>query len=152
VSIVEPSAAEKELGVVLQTPAGTIPLLRGDTVRIKQIVLNLLTNAVKFTDQGQVEVVLDATAAPGGVRLSISVGDTGVGIPAGQLEHIFNSFYQIDSTVTRRYGGAGLGLAITRRLVEAMGGAIEVSSEPGVGSVFAVELTLPPAEVVRAAE
>ena len=146
VSIVEPAAAEKGLEVILRRPAEAIPVLRGDTVRIKQIVLNLLTNAVKFTDSGGVDVLLEGTAAPGGVRLSIRVSDTGVGIAADQLEQIFTSFYQIDGTVTRRYGGAGLGLAITRKLVEAMGGTIRVSSELGAGSAFTVQLTLRAAE------
>ena len=148
-SIVEPGAGEKGLAVVLRHPPAPIPLLRGDTVRIKQIVLNLLTNAVKFTERGHVEVALDGTRVSEGVRLSIRVTDTGVGVPADKLDHIFDSFYQIDSTVTRKYGGAGLGLAITSRLVDAMGGSIMVSSELGMGTVFRVHMTLPLAQDTR---
>lgn len=143
VGIVESGAEDKALQLGLRRPAGPVPLMRGDSVRLKQIVLNLLTNSVKFTEAGRVELALDATPGAGSVALSILVSDTGVGIPADKLDHIFNSFYQIDSTVTRKYGGAGLGLAITRKLVDAMGGTIRVSSEVGVGSVFRVDLALP---------
>ncbi len=141
--IVAAGAEGEALRLEFRPPAAPVPPVRGDAVRLKQIVLNLLTNAVKFTEQGRVELALDAAPGPDGVALSILVGDTGVGIPADELDHIFNSFYQIDGTMTRKFGGAGLGLAITRKLVDAMGGTIGVSSEVGVGSVFRVDLSLP---------
>lgn len=145
-AIVEPAAFEKQLYLRTRLPATPVPPLRGDAVRLKQILLNLLINAVKFTDKGHVEMALEAVKGPDGVTLFMQVTDTGVGIAVEKLGRIFDSFYQIDSTATRRYGGAGLGLAISRRLVEEMGGTIDVSSELGIGTVFRVRLTLPLAE------
>ena len=111
-----------------------------DEGRLRQIVFNLLSNAVKFTDSGTVQIVAEATdeAAP---RLRIAVTDSGVGIPAGQLDHIFESFQQVDGRTTRRFGGTGLGLAIVRNLARAMGGDVTVTSTLGKGSCF--ELLLP---------
>ena len=144
-SIIKPSADEAGLDLRFSGLPGLVPPLKGDVVRIKQILLNLLTNAVKFTESGHVAVELDHETDPEGVTLTLSISDTGVGIAEDQLDQIFNRFYQIDGTVTRRYGGAGLGLAITRKLVDAMGGAIQVRSVLGQGTVFKVRLTLPPA-------
>ncbi|MFK7942008.1 MAG: ATP-binding protein [Paracoccaceae bacterium] len=148
IGIVRPAADAQGLDIrikPLEVPAEA-PLVRGDVVRIKQILLNLLTNGVKFTEKGHVEVSLDHTIGPEGVTLAIEVTDTGVGIAEDKLEQIFENFYQIDGTATRRHGGAGLGLAITQRLVDLMGGAIQVCSEVGIGTVFRVTLTLPPAQ------
>ncbi len=116
----------------------------GDGLRLRQILLNLLGNAVKFTQFG--EVVLTVAPAEDPQRLRISVRDTGIGIEADALAHVFDPFHQADDTVHRRFGGSGLGLAITRQLVEAMGGRIQVHSSPGQGSRFDVELALPLAE------
>jgi signal transduction histidine kinase len=145
IGIIRSSADEKGLKVRFREGNERLPRLRGDMVRIEQILLNLLTNAVKFTDQGSIDVVLESESGPEGVTSTISVVDSGVGIPEDKLDQIFNRFYQIDSTVTRKYGGAGLGLAITSKLVDAMGGAIQVFSEVGQGSTFRVHLTLPAA-------
>ena len=145
IGTVRPNAEAEGLDVRLGAHPEQIPPLRGDIVRIKQILLNLLTNSVKFTDEGHVEVSLTANSGPEGITLTISVTDTGVGIPEDKLDQIFERFYQIDGTVTRKHGGAGLGLAITRKLVDLMGGVIQVASMPGVGSTFRVTLTLPPA-------
>ena len=149
VSIMRPAAADKGLELRAIAPDVPVPRLRGDTVRIKQIVLNLMTNAVKFTEDGWIEVSLEAERGPEGVTLTFGITDTGVGIAADKLDQIFNRFYQIDGTATRKYGGAGLGLAITQKLVDAMGGAIQVSSEMGKGTTFRIRLTLPLARLTR---
>lgn len=142
VGTIRPSAREKNLWLKQPDFPGDIPALQGDTVRIKQILLNLLNNAVKFTEAGGVEIGFDHVSGPEGVTLTLSVTDTGVGIAPDQLDQIFDRFYQIDGTVTRKYGGAGLGLAITRKLVDAMGGTIHVRSEVGEGTTFIIRLTL----------
>jgi signal transduction histidine kinase/CheY-like chemotaxis protein/HPt (histidine-containing phosphotransfer) domain-containing protein len=116
---------------------------RGDAARLRQIVLNLLGNAVKFTATGEVVVRVDDGALPGTVCVRIS--DTGVGIPAASLARIFEPFRQADDGADRRFGGSGLGLAIVHQLVAAMGGDVSVTSTPGQGSCFAVTLPLPPA-------
>ncbi|MGC8784371.1 MAG: ATP-binding protein [Armatimonadota bacterium] len=123
----------------------------GDELRIRQIVSNLVNNAVKFTERGGITVGLEYLGEAGGednrqARLRIHVSDTGIGIPPESLPRIFEEFTQADGSVTRRYGGTGLGLAICKKLVEMMGGQISVQSEPGKGSTFWVELTLPVAE------
>lgn len=143
IGIVRPAASAQGLDLRIGAMPEQIPTLRGDAVRIQQILLNLLTNAVKFTEQGHVELSLDQSAGPEGMTLAFAVTDTGVGIAEDKLEQIFERFYQIDSTVTRRHGGAGLGLAITQRLVDLMGGTIQVASSVGKGTVFRVTLTLP---------
>jgi signal transduction histidine kinase/cytochrome b561/ActR/RegA family two-component response regulator len=111
---------------------------RGDPVRLRQILSNLVSNALKFTHQGEVRITAERLAA--GVRLTVS--DTGVGIPADQIGRLFDRFVQADSSTTRNYGGTGLGLAICRELCEAMGGVVEVESEPGQGSRFIVTLPM----------
>ncbi|MEM7061033.1 MAG: PAS-domain containing protein [Pseudomonadota bacterium] len=143
IGLIEPSANEKGLDVRLELPDERIPKLKGDMVRIKQILLNLMTNAVKFTDFGYIAVRLSTEPEPDGLTLIFDVMDTGVGIAGDQLDQIFNRFYQIDGTVTRKYGGAGLGLSITQKLVDAMGGTIQVTSEVGRGTTFRINLTLP---------
>ena len=116
--------------------------LRGDRTRINQVLVNLVSNAVKFTDAGAVAVRVSASAAPpaanGSARCEITfeVGDTGIGISPGQMARLFNSFSQADSSITRRFGGSGLGLVISRRLCQLMDGSLEGRSEPGRGSVF----------------
>lgn len=113
-------------------------VILGDAQRLGQVILNLVGNAIKFTDHGSVRVsarTLDS-------RLEFAVSDTGIGIPTDKHELIFESFRQVDSSSTRRYGGTGLGLAISRELVEMMGGAISVCSTPGQGSTFAFTLPL----------
>ena len=115
---------------------------RGDSLRIGQILYNLISNALKFTREGSVEVRVASVGAAAHEALSISVIDTGIGIPQHALPKLFDKFVQADSSITRRFGGAGLGLAICRRIVELMGGTITVESQPGQGAAFHVVLPL----------
>jgi signal transduction histidine kinase len=123
-------------------------MILGDAARTRQIVFNLLSNALKFTAEGAVTLTIGAIDAD---RYRISVSDTGIGIPADKRDEIFESFRQADTSTTRQYGGTGLGLSICRKLAQAMGGDIGVSSVPGQGSTFTVELPLVPAPAPAAA-
>jgi two-component system, sensor histidine kinase and response regulator len=130
-------AAEKGIELLLALPATVPTLLIGDPVRLGQAVLNLVNNAIKFTEQG--EVALSVAVVERGadrVRLSFAVRDTGIGMTGEQQSRLFQPFSQADNTTTRRFGGTGLGLAITRQLVELMDGSIRVESRPGAGSIF----------------
>ena len=111
-------------------------VLRGDPGRLRQVLLNLLGNAVKFTSEGEVNLTRPAgraTPADGAVLVELSVRDTGIGMHRATLEHLFDAFTQAESSTSRRYGGTGLGLAISRQLVELMGGTLTVTSQPGSG-------------------
>jgi PAS domain S-box-containing protein len=134
---IAPQAAAKGLNVQVDVPP-SLPSMISDGERLRHVLLNLLGNAVKFTDEGQVRITAGVT--PGG--LEVVVSDTGIGIPADALPHIFEEFRQVDNSRTRRHGGAGLGLAIVGKLVELMEGTISVSSEPQVGSVFTLRLPM----------
>jgi signal transduction histidine kinase/ActR/RegA family two-component response regulator len=118
-----------------------------DSSRVRQVLLNLLTNAIKFTDTGAVTVSAGYQAG----RLRLAVSDTGVGVPADRLDRLFQRFSQVDGSITRQYGGTGLGLAICKRLTELMGGQIEVESEVGAGSTFWFTVDAPRAEPERPA-
>ncbi|MEZ5999932.1 response regulator [Hyphomonas sp.] len=118
----------------------------GDAGRIRQILVNLVGNAIKFTTEGHVLVRIAGSGENGYAHLSITVDDTGIGIPEDKLETVFHQFEQADASTTRRYGGTGLGLSICRSLVEVMAGYIDVTSTFGAGSTFRVELTLPIAD------
>ncbi len=144
VEIVRPTAMAKGLAVEAWTDAGGAPWRLGDPVRVRQVLLNFLGNAVKFTAEGRVDVRVRPVA--GTDRVRVEVEDTGIGIPPERLGAIFEEFTQVDASTTRRYGGTGLGLAISRRLVELMGGEIGVASEPGKGSTFWFEVPLPPVD------
>ena len=115
-----------------------LPLLATDQDKVQQILMNLLSNAVKFTTAGTITI----TAQHHDGEITIAVADTGIGIPAEALEHIFEEFRQVDSSTTRQYGGTGLGLSISRRLAQLLGGDITVQSTVGVGSTFTVTLPL----------
>jgi signal transduction histidine kinase/ActR/RegA family two-component response regulator len=120
----------------------------GDPVRLRQVISNFISNAVKFTEQGGVAIQVACRAAPSGPqrRLRFAVRDTGIGITAADRDRLFTPFTQADGTITRRYGGTGLGLAISRSLVELMGGQIGVDSQPGAGSEFFIEADFPLAD------
>ncbi len=117
---------------------GAVPLfLTGDPLRLGQILLNLADNAIKFTENGEILIRTEVMGyLPNQVRLGFFVNDTGIGIPAEKRSQLFDPFTQADGSATRKYGGAGLGLAICRRLINMMGGSIHVESEPGIGSTF----------------
>ena len=141
------SAQRKNLELVCVLPTEPI-FVRGDPVRLRQVLSNLLGNAVKFTQQGEIVVrvaVLEKTSAAYTLRFEVS--DTGIGIPAGDQERIFNAFDQVDGSMTRQYGGTGLGLAIVRQLVELMGGTVTVRSIESQGSTFGFALRLDHARV-----
>lgn len=142
-ALVAPAAQAKGLKLRVSIADDLPPALEGDAGRIRQVLLNLLGNAVKFTDQGHVSLGVSAGAASGEmVPVALSVQDTGIGVSAESLPHLFEKFYQADSSATRRFGGTGLGLSITYQLVQLMGGEIHVESMPGQGSTFRVELLL----------
>jgi signal transduction histidine kinase/DNA-binding response OmpR family regulator len=142
-------AAEKGLNLACEVADDTPAVIVGDSTRLRQVLVNLLNNAIKFTERG--EVVLTVRPEPGGDEigarqtLHLAVRDTGVGIPADRRDRLFRSFSQVDTSTTRRYGGTGLGLAISKRLVELMGGQIWVESELGIGSVFHFTIVAEPA-------
>ncbi len=139
-------AAEKDLELVYWIEPGTPETVLGDAVRIRQILTNLLNNAVKFTPQGEVTVLLTAHPLPGDkTELRFAVRDTGIGIPTARLDRLFKPFSQIDRTTSRRYGGTGLGLAISRSLCQQLGGDIWVHSIEGQGSTFSFTLKAEPA-------
>jgi len=132
------SAATKGIQTTCGVEAGAPPHLFGDALRIRQIVTNLVGNAVKFTSSGRIEVHARTEPAGKDLRLHLIVTDTGIGIAPERQQAIFESFTQEDGSTTRRYGGTGLGLTIVRQLADLMGGKVQVQSQPGVGSRFEV--------------
>ena len=138
----DPAAVTVDSSVAAEVPDALV----GDALRISQVLSNLLENAVKFTDKGRVDLSVDvAESEDDVVDVRFEVSDTGIGIAEDQMSHLFDSFTQADPSITRRYGGTGLGVAISRELVELMGGSISARSTPGVGSTFTVTLPLVPA-------
>ncbi len=137
-------AESKQVDLTFSLEPAQPPWLVGDPTRIRQIMINLVSNALKFTDAGEVAVAV--TMSPVGethARVAIAVRDTGIGIAADQQQRLFEPFTQADASVTRRYGGSGLGLSICRSLAQAMGGEIDLVSVLGEGSTFTLRLTLP---------
>ena len=149
-ALINSVAAGKGLALTTEIDANVPHAIFGDATRLRQIVLNVLNNAVKFTDEGSVE--LSASASPAGgagdLEVHIVVSDTGIGIPPDRMDRLFESFSQADASISRRYGGTGLGLAISKRLAEAMGGTMWAESDgvPGQGSIFHVTLLTQVAE------
>jgi two-component system, sensor histidine kinase LadS len=144
--LVSVAAGNKGLALDLEHAEAIGCVAVGDPARLRQVLANLLTNAVKFTERGR--VVLSARCEPGPdeqVRISLAVADTGIGISREQIQRLFQPFTQADASITRRFGGTGLGLAISRKLAQQMGGDIGVESTPGQGSRFSLRLSLPPA-------
>ncbi|MFC3077929.1 ATP-binding protein [Phenylobacterium terrae] len=147
VELMRARAEEKGLAFRLVYGLAAQGVFVGDAVRIRQIVSNLASNAIKFTDAGEVRITVDAVAGEGGSeRLRIAVADTGIGIAPDAAVRLFQRFSQADGSISRRFGGTGLGLSISRALAELMGGDIAVASEPGRGSVFTVTVPLARAE------
>lgn len=136
-------AQQKGIDLRLQIHPALGPCYDGDPVRLRQILMNLVGNALKFTHEGSVTVEADTVEKAGGTLCRFVVRDTGIGIPAEKLETIFESFTQADTSTSRKYGGTGLGLAISKRLVDLMGGTISVKSILGQGAEFSVLLPLP---------
>ena len=133
----------EEKGLSLTVERGDAPArIIEDGPRLRQIVFNLLSNAIKFTDEGAVRLSAGVEGEEAAERLVLRVSDTGIGIPADQVDSVFESFRQVDGGVTRRFGGTGLGLSISRDLAEAMGGTLGVESELGKGSTFILTLPL----------
>jgi hypothetical protein len=144
--LLEPSARDKGLALVFDYAEALPRRLVGDPGRLRQVLLNLLGNAVKFTARGEVRLKVSSPGAGAeGVALEIAVEDTGIGIPAAQIDKVFGDFIQVENERNRQFDGTGLGLAITRRLITLMGGKISVTSEEGAGARFLVSLTLPAA-------
>ncbi|CAN5350426.1 hypothetical protein BH10PLA2_BH10PLA2_23230 [soil metagenome] len=135
--LLAPRAHEKGVALNLVVQPAVPQFVRGDLMRLRQVLVNLISNAIKFTEHGEIAVVIDAeSVSESGLMLHCSVRDTGIGIPADKQKIIFEPFVQADGSTTRRYGGTGLGLAICQRLVEIMDGKIWVESTPDVGSTF----------------
>jgi signal transduction histidine kinase/CheY-like chemotaxis protein/HPt (histidine-containing phosphotransfer) domain-containing protein len=153
VEVFRPQAERKGLSLVGVVTAGTRGTFVGDATRVRQIIFNLLSNALKFTSHGG--VLLRAGAQPGSdgaCRVQLSVSDTGIGINGDEQSRLFKPFSQVDSSITRRFGGSGLGLSIVKQLVELMSGEVTVASVPGAGSIFTVTLSLKPASTEQTRE
>jgi PAS domain S-box-containing protein len=153
VEIIEIEARRKGLTVHQEIAPGTPRIMVGDQGRIRQVIMNLVSNSVKFTEEGAVTIKLSTgdEAPDGRLEVIFSVADTGIGIPEDRQNNLFRPFTQADTSHSRRFGGCGLGLAITREVVEQMAGTIRVTSKEGVGSTFIVTLpmkTIPTAEPV----
>jgi signal transduction histidine kinase/ligand-binding sensor domain-containing protein/CheY-like chemotaxis protein len=140
-------AATKGIELLCDSPAAALPRVKLDGVRLRQVLVNLGGNAVKFTERGEVILRLELLGAEdGSLKVRVAVADTGVGIAPENQTRIFEEFAQEDASTTRRFGGTGLGLAIARQLIELMGGSLALSSAPGKGSTFSFELSLPLAD------
>ena len=147
VELLAPDAHEKGLEMAWSVDPQLPRFVRGDEVRVRQILINLVSNAVKFTDIGRVSVTVTGAAAasaqsPNDFRIKIAVEDTGIGLSQEDMTGLFTEFEQADAAIRRREGGTGLGLAISKQLARVMGGDIHVVSVPGKGSTFSVDLTL----------
>jgi signal transduction histidine kinase/CheY-like chemotaxis protein len=140
-ALMQPRAEAKGLRLRIELDAGLPPWIVTDALRLRQILLNLVGNAVKFTDSGEVCLSASWTTLGGAGELTIDVRDTGIGMNAAHMESLFQPFRQADSSTTRRFGGTGLGLAISRRLARRLGGDVTVESTLGTGSIFRLTLT-----------
>jgi signal transduction histidine kinase/DNA-binding response OmpR family regulator/HPt (histidine-containing phosphotransfer) domain-containing protein len=142
-SLLAVRARERHLELLAEVAADVPRAVRGDPTRLRQVLMNLIGNAIKFTEQGEVVVSVRAAATDGTAKITFAVRDTGIGIAPEHISSVFQEFTQADSTMTRRYGGTGLGLAISQRLVRLMGGELAVKSEVARGSEFSFSVTLP---------
>ncbi len=142
IQLFDPKIKEKNVALIKECDGDIPTFLMGDPMRLRQIMLNLISNAIKFTSEGCITVnVCKLKETDSTITIRFDVTDTGIGIPANRLEHIFNDFEQASHETTSSYGGTGLGLAIVKQLVELQGGAIELTSQVGIGSVFSFTLS-----------
>ncbi|CAG9244285.1 Histidine kinase [Burkholderia diffusa] len=142
VELFEPVAAAKGVGLCVEVDPRIVRPYVGDPLRVRQIVVNLVSNAIKFTERGSVALSVSASGADA-TPVTIRVSDSGIGMTAAQLARVFEPFAQADASTARRFGGTGIGLALSHKLAESMGGGIAVDSVPNVGSTFVVTLPLP---------
>ncbi|MBA4502854.1 ATP-binding protein [Marinobacterium marinum] len=143
-----PMAQHQGLTLVEELPSDLPNALVGDPTRLAQILTNLLSNAIKFTQNGEVRLRAQAIRAGKHCKMILSVSDTGIGISAEHQRHLFQAFSQADNTISRRYGGSGLGLVIAHRLTQMMGGQLELESQEGIGTCITLTLTLPLAQAM----
>ncbi|OHB79920.1 MAG: hypothetical protein A2W31_02480, partial [Planctomycetes bacterium RBG_16_64_10] len=148
-SVLRVRAQEKKIALDFAADSPIPEMMMTDPVRFRQVLTNLVGNAIKFTDQGGVRVTARVVQSAGKPQLAVAVADTGVGIAPAALDRIFDPFAQADASVTRRFGGTGLGLSISKRLAEGLGGAITVRSEVGQGSVFTATFDTGPLDGVK---
>jgi PAS domain S-box-containing protein len=145
VELIAPRAQEKRLEIGSYVESSLPRQVMGDAARLRQVLLNLAGNAIKFTESGTVAIIVEQGTERGTDQVRFLVRDTGIGVPAKEQERIFLEFEQADNDMSRKFSGTGLGLAISKRIIERMGGEIGVESTPGAGSTFHVSLMLPPA-------
>jgi PAS domain S-box-containing protein len=145
IDLIAVSAGQKEIELAYDLAADVPAVIVGDMTRLRQVLTNLLGNAVKFTHKGEITVAVAARPIGGRHEVQFAVRDTGIGIPREKLDRLFRPFSQVDASTTRQYGGTGLGLVISKRLAELMGGRLWVESTPGVGSTFYVAINVPAA-------
>ena len=146
IEMVEPEALKKNIHISFEPNAASETMVAGDPVRIKQIFLNLMSNAVKFTEKGHISICVEKKQVRDNIRITCRVKDSGKGIKPGELVKIFMKFEQEDNSITRHHGGTGLGLSISKKLTELQGGKIWAESEIGTGSVFSFEIPFISAE------
>jgi signal transduction histidine kinase len=140
-----PAALAKDLGLAIRVDGQPVTRIRTDSLRVGQILMKLLSNAIKFTHSGEIELAVRESRDASGVELAVS--DTGIGLTREEIERVFEPFTQANASTVRSFGGTGLGLTIVKRLVETLGGSLSVTSQPGAGSTFRVALpSLPPCE------
>jgi len=149
IQVLRVRANEKDISLDLKIPAPIPHTISSDASRLRQIITNLVGNAIKFTEEGGVEVVLRYIDKPGSRQIAVDVSDSGIGMNEEQQAAVFKPFVQADSSITRRFGGTGLGLSISRKLSQALGGDIVVSSEAGVGTTFTATIDVGEVENLR---
>ncbi|KAA0989945.1 hybrid sensor histidine kinase/response regulator [Dyadobacter aurulentus] len=152
IQVLKPNASTKNLILRLENNLAPNLYLCGDPFRLRQVLYNLLTNAIKFTDTGEVVLKVSSVELDNNVQVEYTVTDTGIGLSPEQVQRIFNQFEQADSSISRRFGGTGLGLTIVKALIEGMGGNIRVKSSPGQGTTFFVTTSMKKAEALELAE